>query len=487
VVETQRFGVAPSVAFGIGTPTRVTLAYFHLQQENVSDYGIPWVTATNNALAAFRNRPAPVPRETFYGFRSRDLEDLSSDLGTVRLDRELRTSLSLRSQLRYGHSTRESNATPPRFASDDSTVVNRELRAWSTVDEIWDLQNDLTARFHTGGVGHALVAGFSYTNENNVRRTRTGPSSPTTLLDPNPDDVYTGAIVPGAFVGDVTGRSTALYAFDTLSLGSRLELSGGLRFDRFDASGVTTANAPVERVDEMLSGRAGIVFKPVPLASLYAAYGTSLNPSLEGLSYGTANTAIDPERTRTFELGGKWDLFGERLLLSAAGFRVQKLDARTPGLLPGDPPQVLQGRQEVQGLELGVSGTLAHGWQVFAAYTLLDSEIVESNTPAELGRELVNTPRHSLSVWASGRLPGRVGLGLGGRHVSARFGNTINTRHVDGYWLLDGMLSYPVVRRLELRLNLYNLTDTYYFSALGGGHLIPGNARSAVLNAKLKF
>jgi catecholate siderophore receptor len=113
----------------------------------------------------------------------------------------------------------------------------------------------------------------------------------------------------------------------------------------------------------MLSGRAGMVFKPLPQAAVYASYGTSLNPSLEGLSYNTANTVIDPEKSYTIETGSKWDFFGGRMLLSGAVFRVEKLNARTPGVLPGDPPQVLEGRQRVDGAELSVEGNVTRAWQ----------------------------------------------------------------------------------------------------------------------------
>ena len=57
VVENQRWGIAPSVAFGLNTPTRFIVNYLHLEQDNLSDYGIPWVPATNNVLVDFRDRP----------------------------------------------------------------------------------------------------------------------------------------------------------------------------------------------------------------------------------------------------------------------------------------------------------------------------------------------------------------------------------------------------------------------------------------------
>jgi catecholate siderophore receptor len=487
VVENERWGAAPSLSFGVGQPTRLTLSYFHLQQNNISDYGIPWVPVTNNVLVAFRDRPAPVPRETFYGFRNRDSEKMRSDLATVKFEHDFDDKLSLRNQFRYGRSTRDSFATPPRFAANNSTVINRELRSWLTEDTVWDNQSDLRAGFSTGKVEHELIAGVVLTRENNIRRTRTAPNAVTTLLDPNPEDVFTGAITTSPIVGDITGNSQALYAFDTAKLGQMWELNGGLRWDRFDAAGTTTTAVPIARVDKMLSFRGGVVFKPKPQGSIYASYGTSLNPSLEGLSYGTANTAIDPEKTYTFDAGSKWDFLAGRLLLTGAGFRVEKTNARTPGLLPGDPVQVLQGRQRVSGIELSASGRFTHTWQIFSAYTLLDSETVDSNTAAEIGKELVNTPRNSFNLWTTYALPQRLTLGGGLRFVGKRYGNTINTRFVASYWTADLMASYPLTKHVDLKLNIYNLTDKYYFDRLGGGHLIPGPGRSATVSMGFKF
>jgi catecholate siderophore receptor len=488
-VEAQRWGVAPSVAFGLGTPTRLSVAYFHLSQDNISDYGIPWVPATNNALVDYRDQPAPVARDTFYGFSSRDHEKLDSDLATARVDHDWSDRLHLRSQLRYGHSTRDSMATPPRFASNDSTVINREMRSWITEDDIWSSQTDLTIRFDTGGLTHSVVTGLELAHEGNLRTLRTAPNSPTTLLDPNPDDVYTGVVTVSPNVGDVAAWSAGAYAFDTLGLGPRWELTGGLRYDYFDVDGVSTAPAPVSRVDQMLSGRAGLVFKPRPNGSVYASYGTSLNPSLEGLSYSTANTQIDPEKTRTYELGSKWDFAQERLAVTAALFRVEKTNARTPGLTPDDPPQVLEGEQRVDGVELGVTGAITRAWNVFASYTHLDSEIVDSNTPAEVGKHLTNTPGDALSLWMTYALPvpGSLQVGGGVRYIGRRYGNTINTRSVPGYWIADAMASARLSRKLSLRLNVYNVTDAEYFDRLGGGHLVPGTARSALLSTSLEF
>ena len=487
VTENQRWGVAPALALGLGTPSRLTLSYQKLRQDNMPDYGIPWVTPTHNVLAQYRDQPAPVPRESFYGLRSRDVENINSDLATARFEYDFSDTLRLRNQLRYGRATRNSVTTSPRFASNDSLVINRNGPSWITEDEIVDNQADLNAQFKTGGIQHSAVGGFSLTHETNLRWTRTVAGSPTTTLyNPNPNDPFNGTVTVSPIVGDVTGNTQAVYLFDTAKLHQKLEAIGGLRWERFDVDGVNTAAQPVVRVDKMLGTRAALVYKPVERGSIYASYGTSLNPSLEGLSYGVANTAIEPEKTYTAEIGTKWDVDRDRLMLTAAAFRVDKTNARTPGVLPDDPPQVLQGEQRVIGMELGATGTITRQLRVFAAYTLLSSEILESNTPAEVGMEFQNTPRHSASIWSSYQV-GKLTLGGGPRFISSRYGNNTNTRKVDSYWTFDALVAYPISSKVDLRLNLYNLNNAYYFDRLGGGHLLPGPARSVMGGVNLHF
>jgi catecholate siderophore receptor len=491
VVDNQRWGVAPSLMYGLGTRTRLTLSYYYMGQDNISDYGIPWVPANSNALAAYRDQPAPVPRNTFYGFRDRDREKLDSQLATVKFERDFNDSITLRDQLRFGYSLRDSLATPPRLPDPNSTTVTREMRSWIAQDKVFDNQTDLRTRFSTGKIEHSLVTGLALTYENNQRQNRSADNATTTLLNPNPDDVYTGAITLLPSFGDITGKTVSLYAFDTAKLNKYVELTGGLRFDRFDVDGSSLTNTgvvPLARLDKMVSWRGAVVVKPKEEGSIYVSYATSLSPSLEGLSYNTANANIEPEKTYNLEAGSKWDVLGnQRLSVNGAIFRVEKTNARTPGILPDDPPQVLNGRQRVQGIELGANGTITRTLQVFGAYTLLDSEVLKSNTPAEVGRRILNTPRNSFNIWTTYLLPHRITLGGGPRFVGRRFGNTTNTRQVDAYWLLDAMASFPMGQHLDLRLNLYNLTNAYYFDRLGGGHLIPGAGRSALVSMGFRF
>jgi catecholate siderophore receptor len=380
-------------------------------------------------------------------------------------------------------------ATPPRFASPDSAAINREMRSWITEDDVWDNQTDLTADFTTGQVRHSVVTGANFTGESNERRYRSAPNSLTTLLNPNPSDVYSGEITLDPVADEFKGNTQAVYAFDRVQFGWHWEANGGLRSERYAVHGVRRTGDPIDHVDHMLSLRAGLVFKPAHNGSIYSSYGSSVNPSLEGLTYGAnVNTDdLDPEKTYTVELGSKWDLLDQRLSLTGALFQVSKTNARTPGILPDDPPQVLQGEQRVRGMELGATGHITPRWMLFGGYTYLDSEIVESNNPSEIGNRFPQTPDQSFNVWTTYSFPWRVTLGAGGRYVGRRYNNTSNARFVEGYWSADAMLSFPVARHLDLRLNLYNLTNEYYFERVGGGHVIPGAGRSLSVSTQFHF
>lgn len=496
-VQNRRFGIAPSIIFGLGSRTRYAVSYFHLTQNNTADYGIPWVPDTQenreNVLRDFIGRPAPVPRSTFYGIIDRDKERLRSDLFTFRFEHIFSDNLSLRNQFRYGYSRRDSIATPPRFPANTGVTslsdveVTRNVRSWLTDDDVFDNQTDFSARFGSPGFEHALVAGANISFEKQHRILRSAPSSPTTLLNPNPFDVYPGVITISPLEPEVDALSVAGYVFDTVKFGEKVQLVGGLRWDRFAVEGRNVSGSsfvPIDRTDTILSGRAAVVFTPIEIASLYASYSTSANPSFEGLLIAPANAELDPEKTRTFEAGTKWNLFADRLLFTGAFFRTDKTDARTTDTVTGIIS--LDGDVRVQGIEINGTGNITPNWQIFAGYTFIDSEIVSTGNPAELGKELANTPRNAFSLWTTYRW-NKLFFGGGPRYVGERFGNNTNTRFVDAFWVADVMASYQLTKNFDLRVNLNNITDEYYIDRLGGGHVIPGAGRVVLVSTSFRF
>jgi catecholate siderophore receptor len=219
----------------------------------------------------------------------------------------------------------------------------------------------------------------------------------------------------------------------------------------------------------------------VPGLSLYAGAGTSVNPSIENLTFTTpseALVALKPEKSRTYELGAKWDGMDGLLILTGALFRIDKVNARTDGLVDPDET-VLEGKQRVDGIELGATGRITPKWQILAAYTYLDGEVRESNDPAELGNRLGNVPKHSGSLWTLYDT-GRFEIGGGVRYVGERFTNLTNARRIDDYWLAEATLAYEISAKATLRLNVFNIFDEEFIDATSGGHFVPGPGRQAV-------
>ena len=494
-VNNQRWGVAPSLAFGLGTATRTTLSYSRLDQDNLPEYGIPWVPATNQALVGYANQPAPVDSSNFYGLVDRDYEKTVTGIATAMIDHDFSDALTLRSVLRQGESRRDSVITAPRFLSDTGTTIRRQLQSRDLTNDIVAQQNHLTAHFETGSLAHAFIAGTELSREKGKNYARTGPEAPAAdLFHPDPNAPYSGTISRTGAYTESTADTAALYVSDTVKLSEQWEVTGGLRWDRFDVdykSVVEDGTAtPFERTDEMLSWKAGIVNKIRPNGSLYLSAGTSFNPSSEGttgLSLSASTADLKPEKSKGYELGTKWDFPQSRLSMNAAVFQTEKTNAKTPGINPADPPTVLEGVQRIRGVELGVTGNLTDRWSAFFGYTYLNSRIVKSNTAIERGSDLANAPEHSGSLWATYRMGRGFEIGGGVRYTGDRLNSTTTRRLAPGYTLFDATAAYVINERLTLRMNVNNLAGERYIDRVGGGHFIPGAGRSVALTTAVNF
>ena len=490
-VESRRWGVAPSIGFGLGDAATATLSLFHLEQDNLPDYGHPWVPAANTALPGSSDARAPVDRANYYGLLARDYEDTRTDLATLVFDLALGGGMELRNLTRWGESRRDSIITAPRFLANDATLVRRTAKTRDSADEILTNVTDLVARLDAGGVQHTLLAGVELAREESSNLARSASDGDLAdLFDPDFRAPYTGVVERDPLRdAEASADSAAVYLFDTVTLSPHWELSGGLRWDRFDveAEGYDRdlgERARHAREDSVLSGRAAALFKPNAASSYYLAWGTSFNPSAEGLALNAQTAALEPEDSRTLELGGKWSLYDDRLLVSGAVFRTEKTNARTED---ADEIEVLEGEQRVDGFEVSVAGRIGERWTLFGGYAFLDGEVVDSLDPSEVGNTLGNTPRHSASLWASVELTRRWQLGFGAQHVGARFSNTANTREAKAYTLFDAMASYRASDAVQLRVNAYNLSDKDYVDTVGGGHYGVGAGRSVMASVDLAF
>jgi len=502
--EQQRYGFAPSLALGLGTPTRLHLNYLHLSSNDTPDYGLPW----------FGTRVAPVPRHNFYGFSS-DYLKTDVDLVTAKVDHDFSENLKLHTQVRYGNYTRSSRITEPQIAAPATTppagvTVNRNVFTGRGKETFLQGQTDVTAKFYTGSFEHNVVAGLEGGRERSAPSIGFAQGVPgTNLLTPTKDAVFSSTSTPPNFIADATGDGFAFYAMDTLKISEMFQLIGGVRWDYFRinygaeryvaATGVPTGSERVIHTDKEFSFRAGAVFKPVENGSIYIGFGTSFNPSAESLTFVTsarggfpiANAFLDPEKNKNYEIGTKWDWMGGKLSTTAAVFRIEKENARVPN--PTTPGfNALGGTQRSQGFEVGITGYLTAQWQIQAGYVYIDGEVTKSPAGVAgappVGAPLPFVPKHSFSFWTAYQITPQIQVGAGGQHVGSRFAtNTAPIKWVPDYWTFDAMAKYAWSEHLSFKVNVTNIGDKYYYDAIHPQHVIPGAGRTAMFAINLNY
>jgi len=493
--EYRRFGVAPSLAFGIGTATRLNIDYFHLQEYNTPDYGLPW----------FYSSPAPVNRRNFYGFKDSDYLRTNVDIATVRFEHDFNDNITFRDQFRYASYGRSGRITEPQviYAGITPTTplnaiqVNRNIIAVDSTETFLQNQADVLARFQTGPVRHVVIAGVEAGRETSTPTRFNYLVVPrANLVNPDEDQPFTfRPPVTARTRVDTTSAMFAAYVTDTIKLGEQWELIGGFRWDVFDTTYSQTV-APVvnlSQTDSMPSYRAAVVYKPTPNGSIYFAYGTSFNPSAESLSLAVSNAGLAPEENRTFEIGTKWNVLDGRLTLNGSIFQIEKLNARVPDPL-NTAFNILGGNQRVRGFEIGATGRITDRWEVYYGYSFINSKVTSSTLPNTVGNPLANTPQHTLSLWNSYVLPWyNIQVGAGIQYVSSRISSsTPDTttgliENAPGYVTFQAMAKYPVRPGLDLQVNVFNVTNTKYYDLLHPSHVVPGAGTSALFSAIFKL
>jgi catecholate siderophore receptor len=511
-VENKTWAVAPSFALGLGTATRASVSLLHMEQDNIPDYGIPWVPVINPLATTPVTGVDPsigepggqpnVDQSNWYGLLDRDYEEVTTDVATLNLEHDLTPDTTLRNTSRFGRTERDSITTAPRFQNlggiIQPVIVRTDWKSRDQVDDILANNLNLTTTFDTGFVEHDLSTGIEASRERSENYGRSFPgtvpgSFPTTdVFNPDPTDPFPFSPERNGAVTRAEADSFGLYLFDTLKLSDRWQLNGGLRWDRFSVDYYNRTAAPalavteLSRVDEMFSWKTGAVFKPRSNGSIYVGYGTSFNPSAEGLALSATTELLEPEENRSVELGTKWEFFRSRLALNAAVFRTDKTNARTTD--PITSVTSLAGDQRVEGVEFGASGMLTENWGVFGGYVYMDSEVRNSANATEEGSALARVPEHSFNIWTTYRLPFGLTLGAGAQYMDEVDRSTTTTNQVaPSYWLYNAMASYEVNQNLTLRLNVNNVFDEEYVDRVGGGHYVPGVARSVSFTAIFAF
>lgn len=523
----DKWGVGASIAAGLGAPTTVTASYYHLDSNQMPDYGVPLYAKLGGATA-----PRPhasgvldVPRDSFYGLKARDYLNNRVDSLTLEVEHRFSDALALRNVARYSQTLNDYVVTNPGDGGAAEQIngvwwMKRGLKSrWNPAETLASV-TDLHGAFVTGAISHDFDVGLELSRESNRNAsynvtTLSGAACPAPLTGfdcapvyaPNPNDPWTGVITRGTETYSDTD-SLGLYAFDSLSFGQRWKLNLGLRYDLYEVAGTELPRGATEPVAhaadwEFVNYQAGLVYKPTPNSSLYVSYATASTPptisagdqnAAGGAGGGDlATTVLDPERTQSLEIGAKAHLFNDRLALSGALFRLTRRDAAIE-VAPGLFEQA--GEARVQGLELGLSGDVTDRWQVFGGYAWMDSELVRgAYDNINVGEPLANTPEHSASLFTTYRLLPKLSLGGGVYHVSKSWGGNqggagggANRIYAPEYTRVDLFAAYDINDRASLQLNVQNAgNEDYIIRTNGVHHADVAPARQAILTLNLRY
>src|SRR6185295_9649477 len=467
--------VAPTLTYLQGDATKITLGYEHLRDRRVADRGI----------TSFRGKPADVDIDTFYGDPEQSHVKASVDLASVTVEHHF-DALTLHNRTLYGSYDRSyQNFVPGAVTADQSQVA---LTAYNNATQRENLfnQTDLTYALEAGTIRHTLLVGAEVGRQRteNFRNTGFFNNAVTSILVPysNPTVATPVTFRQNATDADnhLITKVGALYAQDQIELSPHLQLVAGLRLDRFDLQYHNNRNGDqLDRVDDLVSPRAGIIVKPVAALSLYGSYSVSYLPSSgdQFSSLTTITQQVEPEKFNNYEVGVKWDPT-DRLSLTTAAYRLDRTNTRSTD--PNDPTRIVQtGSQRTNGYELGINGQLTSAWSVAGGYAHQDASVTSATVAARKGAIVGQVPRHTLSLWNNYQLLPRLSAALGIVHRSAMFATIDDTVTLPGFTRVDAAVYFSLTKDLRLKLNLENLLDKKYWAdADSNTNLSPGSPRA---------
>ena len=552
--DRERWGGALSASLRLSDSVRVLLDYYHLTANDTPDLGGYVPAPTGSAGAITRHTPwDKVPAYAQKG----DFLKSEVDTFTARVFIEPFEGFKIINSTRYGMTQNGYVVTGLRggaYNTATGTFAPLTLsshQGWQDVDYLVN-QFNVFGEFNTGPVKHSLIGGAEYSDLSvrngvyrlansgafNCRTAGTGAFNAYCLtgenravVSGNINNILGRSITRGAWDSDWAVETLSFYLMDTIDVTPWLTLHGGVRMDAFNYANViqntnTLVQTPYRYKDTLWNGHAGVVLKPHEEGILYVTWGTSkeINGGESDLggncSYGgvcIVNGVTDvgdgaPESATNIEIGTKWDLFDDRLLVQAAVFELTKDDVFEPGSADSysNFGSLNTGKHRIRGIEVGLVGNITEKLSGQIAATFMESKILKSASPipatAPAGSSFIG---HRLSNFANTHFSGQVkyqateAFSFGGTATyksamytgqpdspaSHDFTLGVDRFRIPSYWVFDAFVAYKVNENLSARVNVNNIADSdYYLAGYQSGHfLYKGDGRRATLTLTGRF
>jgi catecholate siderophore receptor len=554
--DRERWGGALSASLRISDSVRLLLDYYHLTANDTPDLGgyvpAPTGTAGNVAIHGPWNE---VPAYAQKG----DFLKSEVDTFTARVFIEPFEGFRIINSTRYGMTSNGYVVTGLRGGAYDQAANSyapltlSSHQGWQDVDYFVN-QFNVFGEFNTGAIRHSLIAGAEYsdlkvvngvyqlTNSGGFNCQTSGTGAFNTycltvagadraLVSGDINDILGRSATKGNWDSDWRVKTMSLYLMDTIDITPWLTLHGGLRMDSFTYSNViqnttTLAQTTYRYGDTLWNGHAGLVIKPAEEGIIYVTWGTSkeINGGESDLGsncgYGgvcIVNGVSDvgdgaPESATNIEIGTKWDLFDDRLLIQAAVFQLTKDDVFESGSAGSYSTfgSLNTGKHRIRGIELGLVGNITEKLSGQVAATFMESEILKTNQqpPASapagstlVGKRLSNFANTAFSAQLRYQATDAFSFGGTATYKSAMYTGQpdspaaydftldVNRYKVPSYWVFDAFVNYKFNENFSARLNINNVGNKdYYLAGYQSGHfLYKGDERRATLTLTGRF
>ena len=504
----DRGGAMAAIKWTPNDSFKLTANYIHTNLWSLPDFGVPY-----NNIEGAPVTSLGVPRDTYYGFVNRDFQKVQQDLGTVDGEYIVNDFLTLRNKIRDEQSilnyvgtipeqSASCNGTPTTLAGSNPanwTVCLNPLSRYQYTTVQAD-QSSATLKFAVGPVKNTVVTGAEIDYENvsiqgysGLASEAVGPGAfngagsfgPVSVLYP-PNNLAFGtspSLAGNPTVIPVMTKSG--YLLETANYRDFIILNGGVRFDQYNVS-AKKSGAEISAASGLWNYNLGAVYKPIPIASFYWAYGTGSDPvgsELDGTStnYGglnptsPLNQVFGPIESRAQEVGTKWQLFDGHLLATAALFRTDVSNARelvgssTTGTITAGAAY------HVQGIDLGAQGNITDRWSVYTGLVLMKTRVDQSAVASNIGLPLAFVADQSFNILSKYKLPTWVlpyDVEVGGQatYRSKIYGGTLLAANagtvLPSYWRFDAFLEGKVTKNVKWKLFANNIFNKLYYDAM---------------------
>jgi catecholate siderophore receptor len=473
-VNLERYGISPTLTIKPDAQTGISLGYEHFRDYRTADRGIP----------SFGGRPADTPISTFFGDPAHSYAGSRVNLGWAAVEHQA-GGFNIRNRTLFGAYDRGYQNFVPGAVTPDKTQV--ALSAYNNATQRFNIfnQTDMTYSLTTGSIRHTFLAGaeFGVQLTDNFRNTGFFNNTVTSILAayarPTIDTPVTFRQSATDADNHLKTNIVATYAQDQIELSRYVQVVAGLRFDHFKLQYHNNRNGQnLLRIDDLVSPRVGLVFKPVTAVSVYGNYSVAYLPSSgdQFSSLTTITQQVKPEKFNNYEAGVKWDV-NRAVSLTADVYRLDRTNTRATD--PKDPTRIVQtGSQRTNGFEIGLNGSVTRSWRMIGGYAYQDAFITSATTAASAGARVAQVPHHNFSLWNNYQIVSRVAAGLGVIHRSDMFAAIDDTVTLPGYTRADAAVYFSLSEKLRLQANVDNLLDKkYYINADGNNNISPGSPR----------